>query len=325
MKLLGYRFVAVASVLLIVAAVAVGQSRARIVMAPTCPSADDEVLLELSSPHIARTEVPFDKTFAANDDWLAQLVFRVTNKGKKPIAAIVITVGLLEAVDEELAANASYDYGLQFIRVHPLNARQPKSKLRTIVAPGKEIEITAEGAKPYGLRYMDAILGGSTKANNWSEFAAQVGPRFQKMEIMRADVWFTDGSNEDARLVVRSKCDGAEAPEAAKHDENVADVCVDCPPEAPPNSTGILNGRALKLAKPAYPVAARAAGASGLVVVRVLIDEEGKVISAHAVSGPPALHDVSVAAAKNSLFSPTLLSGTPVKLTGVIHYNFVAR
>jgi hypothetical protein len=207
MNLLMYRFVAVAFVLLIVEVGAFGQSRARIVKSPECPSADDEVLLELSGPRIAGTEVPFDKIFAANDDWLAQLVFRVTNKGKKPIAAIVITAGLLAGVDEELPAYASYDYGLQFIRVHPLNARQPKSKLRAIVEPGKEIEITAEGAKPYGLRYMDAILGGSTKANNWSEFAAKAGTRFQKLEIMRADVWFTDGSNENARLVVSSKCD----------------------------------------------------------------------------------------------------------------------
>lgn len=119
--------------------------------------------------------------------------------------------------------------------------------------------------------------------------------------------------------------DGAKVPEAVKHDENVADVCVQDCPEKPSYSTGILNGRALKLAKPSYPAAAREAGASGLVVVRVLIDEKGKVIAAHAVSGDPLLHDVSVEAAKNSLFTPTLLSGSPVKLTGVIHYNFIAK
>jgi TonB family protein len=88
---------------------------------------------------------------------------------------------------------------------------------------------------------------------------------------------------------------------------------------------GVLNGHAVKLAKPKYPKAARKARASGLVVVQVLIDEKGKVIGAHVIRGDSLLHDVAVEAAKNSLFTPTLLAGQPVKVTGVIHYNFVAR
>lgn len=87
----------------------------------------------------------------------------------------------------------------------------------------------------------------------------------------------------------------------------------------------VLNGRALKLAMPSYPAKARKARASGTVVVKVLIDEEGKVIAAKAISGHPLLLDASVEAAKNSLFSPTLLSGQPLKVEGVIQYNFVQR
>ena len=88
---------------------------------------------------------------------------------------------------------------------------------------------------------------------------------------------------------------------------------------------GVLNGKALALPKPEYPEIARAAHASGTVVVQVLIDEEGYVISARAVSGHPLLQAVSVAAAREARFSPTTLSGQPVKVTGVIQYNFVAR
>jgi protein TonB len=60
-------------------------------------------------------------------------------------------------------------------------------------------------------------------------------------------------------------------------------------------------------------------------VVQVIIDEQGNVISAHAVEGHPLLQAVSVAAARQAKFSPTLLEGEPVKVTGVIKYNFVAR
>ena len=96
------------------------------------------------------------------------------------------------------------------------------------------------------------------------------------------------------------------------------------PPRAP-ISGGVLNGKAISLPKPAYPPIARQAHASGTVVVQVTIDENGSVISAHAVSGHPLLQGVAVAAARGARFSPTKLSGQPVKVTGVITYNFVAQ
>ncbi len=104
------------------------------------------------------------------------------------------------------------------------------------------------------------------------------------------------------------------------------------PPEAPkptppraPISGGVLNGKAINLPKPAYPPIARAARASGTVVVQVTIDENGNVIAAHAVSGHPLLQPAAVGAARQAKFSPTKLSGQPVKVTGVIQYNFVAQ
>jgi len=104
------------------------------------------------------------------------------------------------------------------------------------------------------------------------------------------------------------------------------------PPEAPkptppraPISGGVLNGKAISLPKPPYPQIARAAHAAGTVVVQVLIDENGNVVSAHAVSGHPLLQAVAVQAARSARFSPTKLSGQPVKVTGVIQYNFVAQ
>lgn len=104
------------------------------------------------------------------------------------------------------------------------------------------------------------------------------------------------------------------------------------PPEAPkptppraPISGGVLNGKAISLPKPPYPQIARAAHASGTVTVQVLIDENGTVVSARAVSGHPLLQAVAVQAAKQARFSPTKLSGQPVKVTGVITYNFVAQ
>ena len=97
------------------------------------------------------------------------------------------------------------------------------------------------------------------------------------------------------------------------------------PKKAPPKtvSGGVLNGKATSLPKPAYPPAARAVRAGGSVSVQVLIDESGRVVSASAVSGHPLLRAAAVSAAQGARFSPTLLSGQPVKVSGVITYNFV--
>jgi protein TonB len=96
------------------------------------------------------------------------------------------------------------------------------------------------------------------------------------------------------------------------------------PPAAParPRSIGVANGYALDLPKPPYPAPALAIHADGKVDVQITIDEEGRVISAKAVSGHPLLRQVSERAALSAKFKPTLLSNVPVKVTGVIVYNF---
>jgi TonB family protein len=101
------------------------------------------------------------------------------------------------------------------------------------------------------------------------------------------------------------------------------------PPAAPaprpilkPISGGVLNGTALNLPSPYYPDNARRLRMAGIVVVEVVVDETGKVIAANATSGPPSLRDVSVQAALKARFSPTKLSGQPVKVSGVINYRF---
>ena len=89
-------------------------------------------------------------------------------------------------------------------------------------------------------------------------------------------------------------------------------------------SGGVVNGKARNLVTPQYPSAARAVRAAGQVSVQVTIDESGNVISANASSGHTLLRGAAESAARASKFNPTLLSGQPVKVTGIIIYNFVA-
>lgn len=104
-------------------------------------------------------------------------------------------------------------------------------------------------------------------------------------------------------------------------------VSLEEPPPAPrpilkPISGGVLNGTALSLPQPVYPEPARRTRTGGLVAVEVILDETGKVVSAKAMSGPTILREAAVQAALKARFSPTKLSGQPVKVSGVINYKF---
>ncbi len=85
----------------------------------------------------------------------------------------------------------------------------------------------------------------------------------------------------------------------------------------------IINGRALSLPKPPYPPEAKAVRAKGIVVIKVTIDESGGVVKAEDMCGGYSwLVRAATEAAFKARFSPTMLSGQPVKVTGLITYKF---
>lgn len=88
---------------------------------------------------------------------------------------------------------------------------------------------------------------------------------------------------------------------------------------------GVLNGRAISKPAPKYPEEAIAARVSGIVVVHITVDETGRVVEAEAICGPLLLYEAAVGAAWQARFTPTLLSGQPVKVSGLITYNFNLR
>ena len=90
---------------------------------------------------------------------------------------------------------------------------------------------------------------------------------------------------------------------------------------------GVINGKAIYKPQPEYPPVARAARAQGVVQVKVTVDETGKVIEAKVFdnSPHPTLSRASEEAAMRARFTPTLLSGAPVQVTGIITYRFILQ
>jgi len=168
-----------------------------------------------------------------------------------------------------------------------------------------------------------AIRRAATEAALKSKFA----PPTLNGQLTRSEGWilydFESNHNETdlkvgGGLIFGRVVDGSSAAGKDKTSEKV-------PADQLPDviSGAVLNGTAMSLPKPPYPPAARAVRASGAVSVQVLIDEHGDIFSATSVSGHPLLRAASEIAACGAKFSPTLLQGKPVKVSGIITYNFV--
>src|SRR6185503_6944644 len=200
---------------------------------------------------------------------------------------------------ENLRPGAAYiDRGRTYI--------QQEDNDRAIADFTKAIELDPEGASAYnhrGVAYANKLDFDSAIAD--FDKALQFDPLLKNAHANRGLAFSRKGDE------ARARADFAIEEQLFPHQSS--------------GSLKVLNGRALMLVTPGYPAIARKAHASGTVLVRVQIDKEGKVIAARAISGHPLLFAASVEAAKNSVFSPTLLGDKPVEVTGVIQYNFIER
>jgi protein TonB len=216
----------------------------------------------------------------------------------------------------------------------------PSLELLTLVAPApmqqQEEAKPKEEAKPAKAEPQTAmvkemaVIAPVTKTNEVASEKAKVVQTNKTLSIQVGDRDIGDVNAVSTGSVVGVGTGGGGggggAPVVVSNEE---------PPPPPPKPTpekpktivsgGVLNGKAISKPQPAYPPIAKAARAQGTVTVQIVVDESGRVISATAVSGHPLLQQAAVAAARQARFSPTLLSGQPVKVSGVITYNFVLQ
>jgi TonB family protein len=124
------------------------------------------------------------------------------------------------------------------------------------------------------------------------------------------------GQSAENEKPLEPNANGAEGNTEGEKPNNANNANNKTDPKKPING-GMLNGKAIYLPQPDV-----GAEATGVVLVQVLIDEQGSVIEAKAVSGPRNLQDAAVSAARLARFTPTTLMGEPVKVSGTLSYNF---
>ena len=85
----------------------------------------------------------------------------------------------------------------------------------------------------------------------------------------------------------------------------------------------VEKGALIEAPPPVYPEEAKKQKIEGTVSVTITIGEDGNVIFAKAKSGPEPLYGASEEAAYKARFKPTTKDGKPVKVAGIMSYNFV--
>lgn len=207
--------------------------------------------------------------------------------------------------------------------------------VRVMVDPDGEVVLSRAVSGPEGLRQS------ASKAVRAWEFAPSADP-----DPLSGFVVFRFSTGETyASIVGLRDQDVANGPANAREPEPVAESPGPVPEAAPAPSTtrprearpadrpavaagvvrlapAALSAIATRKTSPRYPAAASAARIEGVVIVEVEVDESGRVTNARSVSGNGALRQSAIDAAKNWLFKPTVVDGTPTRVIGTLSFNF---
>ncbi len=89
-----------------------------------------------------------------------------------------------------------------------------------------------------------------------------------------------------------------------------------------PFELGSLNERATNRVLPSYPTSARNSGISGLVRIKIVVDESGSVSNIVWAEGPLPLRQAAQEALRQWKFQPWLVDGKPVRATGYVDFGF---
>lgn len=112
--------------------------------------------------------------------------------------------------------------------------------------------------------------------------------------------------------------------------QGLAAATAPAPPPAPSSTVGVVRigadikqPKQLKRVEPTYPDDARAAGITGMVILEVLLDTQGRVKQAAILRHvTPSIDAAALSAVQQWVYQPTLLNGAPVEVVFTVTVNF---
>ncbi|HZH31235.1 MAG TPA: energy transducer TonB [Pyrinomonadaceae bacterium] len=242
---------------------------------------------------------------------------------------VVAGVASVYAYDSHLGAQNLERYMLVAIPLAPREAERPDEPRRAAGGgDGREMIQRADRIAPLLENYQPPSTI-STERNRKAELPRNNEPYISS----RVDV--NPGGGGGLKL----PGDGDGSPTRANREAVVVPVAPEEDPLPPPRptpapvkprqqirlSSNVISSKILSKPAPPYPPLARQARVEGAVTVEILVDEQGRVVAAQATNGHPLLRVAAQQSAYQARFSPTTISGQPVKVSGVITYNFILQ
>ena len=162
----------------------------------------------------------------------------------------------------------------------------------------------------------------NNKFPNVETYREQIDGRYWFPTYSYADeeLLFDGGGSLHIRMKVRYT-DYAEARATLKVTEIGEDENGTAGNAAAPVEGGVLNSKAVSLPQPKLTEEAKRQKQSGKITVRVIVDENGKVVSAKAMNGPAVLREIAEEAARQTTFKPTTQDGIVVRVTGDLIFD----
>lgn len=249
------------------------------------------------------------------------------------LGAVALVAGIFFVAMLAMKSSDVYQGALKAAQAHPAAIERlgepikdgwfVKGNVKVDAGGGSaNLEIPVSGPKKSGTLFVRAVSPDGSWMYERLDLAAEGGETISLLDrnVVHPPPGAAVDVEEDADDAAAEETEATEATEPTEGDESAEPPSLSVGEAV---SEGALDGKSISKPQPPYPALAKAARASGLVTVRVTVDETGHVVSATPVSGHPLLHAAAVAAAKQARFAPTLRDGEPVKVTGVLSYTFV--
>ncbi len=102
-------------------------------------------------------------------------------------------------------------------------------------------------------------------------------------------------------------------------------VFADLPALPIPVGGKLQNSKLIHKVQPQYPETARLAGVEGIVLLQVLVSQDGVVSDIEILRGHPLLNEAAISAVRQWRYSPTLLNGSSIPTIATVTVNFVLQ
>jgi hypothetical protein len=225
-----------------------------------------------------------------------------------------LTVGDLSGTVNAYVTRKRF-YAIAILNTTKDNALEEKF-LSSFVIPDKPIDQPATNSAAATEVTLDQSANTGAEANNNGRRQPKLDGRLVNDNSSTAPG--TGTNTGGTRASVNTQEDNTEYGTGTAQADAQQNQSQQTPKQRPPVQGGVLNGKAIYLPLPELPSGER----PGVVMVQVLVDEQGSVIDAKVISGPPNLHGSAINVAKLARFLPTVLAGEPVRVAGTLAYNF---